>query len=45
MMHRAGWQGPRAPSTLCFAWFVWDAEHHGPTELHRLALPLGLEAP
>ena len=25
MMHRHGWQGPRAPSNTCFAWFVWDA--------------------
>jgi hypothetical protein len=23
MMHRHGWQGPRAPSNT-FAWFVWD---------------------
>lgn len=25
MMHRYGWQGPRAPSNTCYAWFVWDA--------------------
>jgi hypothetical protein len=25
MMHRHGWQGPRAASNTCFAWFVWDA--------------------
>ena len=24
MMHRHGWQGRRAPSNTCFAWFVWD---------------------
>jgi hypothetical protein len=24
MMHRHGWQGPRAPSNTCFAWFIWD---------------------
>lgn len=24
MMHRRGWQGKRAPSNTCFAWFVWD---------------------
>ena len=24
MMHRHGWQGKRAPSNTCFAWFVWD---------------------
>jgi hypothetical protein len=21
-----GWQGPRAPSNTCFAWFVWDEQ-------------------
>jgi len=26
MMHRHGWEGPRAPSNTCFAWFVWDAQ-------------------
>lgn len=25
MMHRHGWQGKRAPSNICFAWFIWDA--------------------
>lgn len=24
MMHRHGWQGRRAPSNTCFAWFIWD---------------------
>ena len=24
MMHRYGWQGRRAPSNTCYAWFVWD---------------------
>ena len=24
MMHRHGWQGRRAPSNTCYAWFVWD---------------------
>jgi hypothetical protein len=36
MMHRAGWQGPRASSSLAFAWFVWSREHRGPTELRRI---------
>jgi hypothetical protein len=26
MMHRLGWQGPRAANNTCFAWFVWDNE-------------------
>jgi hypothetical protein len=25
MMHRHGWEGPRAPSNTAYAWFVWDA--------------------
>ena len=37
MMHRAGWQGPRASSSTPFAWLVWDAEHHGPTALHKIS--------
>ena len=37
MMHRAGWNGPRASSALAFAWFCWDREHRGPTELHRIS--------
>ncbi len=37
MMHRDGWTGPKASSATAFAWFVWDREHSGPTELHRLS--------
>lgn len=29
MMHRHGWQGPRAPSNTCFAWFIWDKAEEG----------------
>ena len=36
-MHRAGWDGPQASSSLAFAWFVWDREHSGPSELHRIS--------
>lgn len=38
MMHRAGWEGPRASSATPFAWFVWDINHRGPTEMRRLTL-------
>ena len=24
MMHRGGWDGPTAPSNMCFAWFVFE---------------------
>lgn len=37
MMHRAGWEGRKANSGMAFAWFVWDREHSGPTELHRIS--------
>lgn len=37
MMHRAGWEGPRASSSMAFAWLVWDREHSGPATLSRLS--------
>jgi hypothetical protein len=45
MMHRRGWQGPKASSALAFAWFVWDQNHKGPTTLHRISWTHGGEAP
>lgn len=29
MMHRYGWEGPKAGSAVCHAWFVWDVRHEG----------------
>jgi hypothetical protein len=37
MMHRAGWNGPRASSAMAFAWFCWDRSHSSPTELRRIS--------
>jgi hypothetical protein len=37
MMHRAGWNGPRATSSIPFAWFSWDIAHKGPPTLHRIS--------
>jgi hypothetical protein len=37
MMHRAGWDGPRASSAMAFAWFCWDRQHRGPAALHRIS--------
>lgn len=37
MMHRMGWEGPKASSSVCYAWFVWDRFHQGPTELRRMS--------
>lgn len=36
-MHRNGWEGKQASSSIAFAWFVWDRDHSGPTELHRIS--------
>ena len=36
MMHRAGWEGPRATSQTEFAWFVWERSHFGPPLLNRI---------
>lgn len=36
MMHRDGWDGPKASSATPFCWFVWDRHHRGPTQLRRL---------
>ena len=37
MMHREGWEGPKASSATAFAWFVWDWSHKGPTQLRRIS--------
>lgn len=36
MMHRDGWDGPKASSSVAHAWFIWDKRHKGPTEVHRV---------
>lgn len=40
MMHRSG-RGTQLAKTnssaLAFAWFVWNRNHNGPTELHRIS--------
>jgi hypothetical protein len=41
-MHRHGWEGPKANSGMCFAWFIWDAEHKGDTVFKRISWePIG----
>lgn len=37
MMHRDGWAGPRASSSIAFAWLSWDRDHHGPTLIERIS--------
>ena len=34
MMHRHGWQGRRAPSNTCHAWFVWDEQSKQKSAMH-----------
>ena len=35
-MHRDGWAGPRATSSIAFAWFSFSRDHNGPAELSRI---------
>lgn len=37
MMHRDGWNGPRATSAIPFAWFCWDRGYRGPTTIDRIS--------
>jgi hypothetical protein len=37
MMHRHNWEGPRASSAICFAWFVFDRNHRGPATIDRIS--------
>ena len=37
MMHRDGWEGPKAPNSIAFAWMVWDADHCGPWTGRRIS--------
>lgn len=37
MMHRDGWEGPKASSGMAFAWFVFMRYYHGPIELRRIS--------
>lgn len=37
MMHRDGWEGPKASSGMAFAWFVFMRDYHGPIELRRIS--------
>jgi hypothetical protein len=36
MMHRVGWTGRKASSSIPFAWYVWSADHRGPTTIDRI---------
>jgi hypothetical protein len=36
-MHRDGWDGPRASTSIALAWYVWDRDHHGLPTLSRIS--------
>ncbi|MBN6819551.1 class I SAM-dependent methyltransferase [Methylobacterium organophilum] len=36
MMHRHGWEGPKATSQTEFAWFIFDRAHFGPALINRI---------
>jgi hypothetical protein len=36
MMHRDGWNGPRASSAIPFAWFCWNREYGGAAIVDRI---------
>ena len=36
-MHRDGWLGPRASSSIAFAWFCWDKDHRGLPTIDRIS--------
>jgi len=38
MMHRNGWTGPRASSSIPFAWFVFDKNHNAATVIDRISV-------
>jgi hypothetical protein len=36
-MHRDGWNGPKVGNTTAYAWFVFERDHCGPAEMHRIS--------
>ena len=37
VMHRHGWDAPRASSSTAYAWFVFDQKHGGPATIDRIS--------
>lgn len=37
MLHRDGWEGPKATSTMAYAWFCFNWWHRGPAVIHRIS--------
>jgi hypothetical protein len=37
MLHRDGWNGPKANSGMAFCWMVWSRDHVGPTTIDRIS--------
>jgi tRNA G10 N-methylase Trm11 len=36
MMHRHGWDGPKASNSIAFAWFVWRRDWRGNPQIKRI---------
>jgi hypothetical protein len=36
MMHRHNWAGPRATSSMAFAWFIWRHDWYGNPQIKRI---------
>jgi hypothetical protein len=45
MMHRNGWEGPKANSGMAFAWFQWDRGYRGATMTQRISWEDDRDAP
>lgn len=37
MLHRDGWEGPKATSTMAYAWFCFSWAHRGPAQIYRIS--------
>jgi hypothetical protein len=45
MMHRDGWQGPKASSAVPFAWFIWTRGYRGEPTTRRISWEDDRDAP
>lgn len=37
MLHRDGWEGPKRSNTTAYAWVVFERDHKGSADLHRIS--------
>jgi hypothetical protein len=36
-MHRHNWSGPKASSSVAYAWFCWSRNYNAPTTIDRIS--------